>query len=800
MFPETSFTKSAERALMYAKEYVLDLSQSAVGTEHILLGMLKEQDCIAAKILSSMGITEELVYSATEDMVAKDYAEEYSIVGITPKSKEILENSYKISSRMKQKSVGTEHILLAILDDDYNVATQVLKKLNVNFNRLHDKALMACTSLNSELNQTKKTPTLDKFSRDLTKLASLGKLDNVVGREKEIDRTVQILSRRNKNNPCLIGEPGVGKTAIVEGIACKIFNRQISGNLLNKRLISVDLSSMVAGTKYRGEFEERLNKILDEVIEADNIILFIDELHTIIGAGAAEGSIDVANILKPLLARGEIQVIGATTIEEYRKHIEKDAALERRFQPVMVEPPDEKECYKILVGLREYYEKYHGVKITDDSLKCAVKLSARYIQDRFLPDKAIDLVDEAAARLRISLGVENSEIALVKSKIKMCEDKMDENLKQSKYDEASKYRESLLDLKKHLEKLRNNTNLYRPELELTAEHIAEVLSLWTGIPVTRLTEGDETSLAHMEDALKRKIIGQDEAVSLVSKAIKRGRTGIKNPQRPTGSFIFAGPTGVGKTELAKVLAKVVFGDEKSLVRIDMSEYMEQHSVSKLIGSPPGYVGFDNGGKLTETIRRKPYSIVLFDEIEKAHPDVLNVLLQVLEDGFMTDSQGRKADFKNTVIIMTTNVGASDALNKKTVGFDSSDVKNTMKKDIKKALNRSLKPEFVNRIDDIVVFNTLSKEDIEKIATKMLDELSSRLNDNDISVEFTENVIREISSKAYDEKFGARPLRRKIQGVVEDAIADAVVNGEIKKDMEYTIDFEDSLKIKEKIVV
>lgn len=800
MFPETSFTKSAERALIYAKEYVLDLGQSVVGTEHILLGMLKEQDCIASKIMNSMGITEELVYSAIEDMTAKDYVEKYSFVGITPKSKEILENSYKISSRMKQKSVGTEHIFLAILDDDYNVATQVLKKLHINFNKLHDKALMACTSVNNEIKQPKKTPVLDKFSRDLTKLAAEGKLDNVIGREKEIDRTVQILSRRTKNNPCLVGEPGVGKTAIAEGIACKIINRQISGNLLNKRLISVDLSSMVAGTKYRGEFEERLKKILDEVIEAGNIILFIDELHTIIGAGAAEGSIDAANILKPLLARGEIQVIGATTIEEYRKHIEKDAALERRFQPVMIEQPDEEECYNILVGLREHYERYHGVRITDESLKSAVKLSARYIRDRFLPDKAIDLVDEASARLRICSGIENSEMALIKSKIKICEDKMDEKLKQSRYDEASKYRENLIDLKNQLEKIRNNTNLFNPELELTAEHIAEILSVWTGIPVTKLTEGDEKSLADMEDILKRKIIGQDEAISLVSKAIKRGRTGIKNPQRPTGTFIFAGPTGVGKTELAKVLAKVVFGDEKSLIRVDMSEYMEQHSVSKLIGSPPGYVGFDNGGKLTETIRRKPYSVVLFDEIEKAHPDILNVLLQVLEDGFLTDSQGRKVDFKNTVIIMTTNIGAADVLNKNTVGFDSSNTVNSMKKDIKKALERTLKPEFVNRIDDIVVFNTLSKEDIEKIASIMLNELSSRLKENDINVEFSENVIKEISSNSFDKRYGARPLRRKIQSMVEDAIADAVVNGEIKRFKEYTIDFDDSIKIKEKIVV
>ena len=797
MFPETNFTKSAERVLIYAKEYVLELGQSAVGTEHILLGMLKEQECIAAKILQSMGVTEELVYSAIEDMVAKDYAEEYSVVGITPKTREILESSYKIATRMRQKSVGTEHIFLAILDDEFNIAAQVLKKLNVNFGRLQDKTLMACTSMNCEVKQPKKTPTLDKFSRDLTKLASEGKIDNVVGREKEIDRAVQVLSRRSKNNPCLIGEPGVGKTAIVEGIACKIFNRQLSGNLLGKRLISMDLSSMVAGTKYRGEFEERLKRILDEVIEAENIILFIDELHTIIGAGAAEGSIDAANILKPLLARGEIQLIGATTIEEYRKHIEKDAALERRFQPIMIEPPDEQECYNILVGLRGYYEKHHGVKITDESLRAAVKLSSRYIQDRFLPDKAIDLVDEAASRLKIISGAENSEIAYIKSQIKLTEDEMDANLKKSCYDDASKCRARLLNLKEQLAEIRKNSNMLQPELELTDEHIAEILSTWTGIPVTRLTAGEESALVNIEKTLKQNIIGQDDAISLVSKAIKRGRTGIKNPDRPVGSFIFAGPTGVGKTELAKLLANTVFGDERSLIRIDMSEYMEQHSVSKLMGSPPGYVGYDNGGKLTEMVRRKPYSVVLFDEIEKAHPDVLNVLLQVLEDGFMTDSQSRRVDFKNTVIIMTTNVGASEILNKKTVGFDNVNGKGTMKNDIKSSLKRCLKPEFVNRVDDIIVFNVLTKENISKIASKMLGELSARLRENDICVEFSERIIQEIADEAYDVKYGARPLRRKIQSMIEDVIADGVIKGEIKKFREYLIDYDEEIKIKEK---
>ena len=794
MFPETNFTKSAERVLLYAKEYVIEFGQSAVGTEHILLGMLKEQECIAAKILQSMGVTEELVYSAIEDMVAKDYTDEYVSVGITPKAKEIIENSYKIAGRMKQKAVGTEHIFLAILDDEFNIATQLLKKLNINFSRLQDKALIACTSMSNEMKQPKKTPTLDKFSRDLTKLAGEGKLDNVVGREKEIERAVQILSRRSKNNPCLIGEPGVGKTAIVEGIACKIQRRNLSGNLLGKRLVSIDLSSMVAGTKYRGEFEERLKRILDEVIDAENVILFIDELHTIIGAGAAEGSIDAANILKPLLARGEIQLIGATTIDEYRKHIEKDAALERRFQPVMIEQPTEDECYNILVGLRFYYERHHGVKITDESLRAAVKLSARYIQDRFLPDKAIDLVDEAASRLKISSGTENSEIANIKKRIKYMEDELDSNLKNSDFDKASDCRIKVRELKKNLENIRKNGSYLEPELVLTPEDIAEILSSQTGIPLSKITAGEENSLINMEDKLNETLIGQDTAISLVSKAIKRGRTGIKNPERPIGSFIFAGPTGVGKTELAKQLAYAVYGSEKNLIRIDMSELMEQHSVAKLIGAPPGYVGHESGGKLTEMVRRKPYSLVLFDEIEKAHPDVLNILLQVLEDGSLTDSQGHKTDFKNTIIIMTTNIGAADIMNKKTVGFDSNSDEQILSKEIGKELKKALKPEFVNRVDDIVVFNILSKEHIFKIAEKMLCQLTERLKESDIFVKFDNSVISVVAEKSYDPKYGARPLRRNIQNMIEDKIADAILSGEISKFKEYEVTFDEEIKI------
>ncbi len=795
MFSETNFTKGAERALLYAKEYVVEFGQSAIGTEHILLGMLKEQDCVASKILQSMGVTEDLVCSAVEDMAVKNYADEYVNVGITPKVREIIENSGRIAFRLKQKNIGTEHIFISILDDEYNIAVQVLKKLNVNMGRLHDKAVTACTSMSSEVKQPKKTPYLDKFSRDLTKLAAEGKLDNVIGREKEIERAVQILSRRLKNNPCLIGEPGVGKTAIVEGIAIKIQNRKLSGALAGKRIVSVDLSSMVAGTKYRGEFEERLKKVLEEVAEAENVILFIDELHTIIGAGAAEGSIDAANILKPLLARGEIQVIGATTIDEYRRHIEKDAALERRFQPVTVEQPNEEECYNILSGLRMHYEKHHGVKITDESLRAAVKLSSRYIQDRFLPDKAIDLVDEAASRLKINSGTENSEIADIKKQIKLLEEQMDSNIKNSDFDKASENRTHVLDLKRRLTDVRKKSNFAEPDLVLTAENIADVLSLWTGIPLSKLTQGDENALVKMEENLKKTLIGQDDAITLVSKAIRRGRTGIKNPERPVGSFIFAGPTGVGKTELAKQLATVVFGSEKSLIRIDMSELMEQHSVAKLIGAPPGYVGHEGGGKLTEMVRRKPYSIVLFDEIEKAHPDVLNILLQVLEDGALTDSQGHKTDFKNTVIIMTTNIGAANVMNKKTVGFDSGNQEQGMGREISSELKKALKPEFVNRVDDIVVFNVLSKEDVSKIAEKMLADLSERLKETDVLVKFDKSVVSAVAEKSYDTKYGARPLRRNIQNMVEDYIADAILKGEILKFREYEISYDEEIKVK-----
>lgn len=787
MYPKTRFTKSAERIMIYAKEYVLELGQNILGSEHILLGILKEGECIAARILLGIGITEDKVYKAVGDITTADAVDEYGTVGMTPRAREIFERAYKISDNLKQKMVGTEHILLAMIDDDNNIAVQVLRMLGVNMSKLEDKVVVACTSMSGETGTTRKTPNLDKYSRDLTELAYEGRLDNVVGRKKEIQRAIQILLRRTKNNPCLIGEPGVGKTAIAEGIAIEIINNRLGQEFKDKRLVALDLTSMVAGTKYRGEFEERLKKVLDEVVLAGNILLFVDEVHTLIGAGAAEGSIDAANIMKPMLARGEIQLIGATTITEYRRHIEKDSALERRFQPVIIEQPNEKEAFDILMGLKEKYESYHGIIITDESILSAVRLSAQYINDRFLPDKAIDLMDEAASGLKIESCYNDSSINEYKTLAENYENLMDDCLKRSDFDNANEYRKKLMSIRNKIKEY-SEQGQKNDKLILTTDRIAEVVSQWTGIPITRLSAGEETALCDMVDVLNKRIIGQADAVKAVSKAIKRGRTGIKNPKRPIGTFIFAGPTGVGKTELANQLAYTVFGDEKSLVRVDMSELMEQHSVAKLIGAPPGYVGYDDGGKLTESVRKKPYSVVLLDEIEKAHPDALNILLQVLEDGFLTDSQGHKVDFRNTVIVMTTNIGAADILNKRPVGFDS-ESKPDMSTDLNAMLKKNLKPEFINRVDDIIVFNMLSSESLVEIAKNMLEELSERLRDSGIFVSFDESVARNIIGDSYDYKYGARPLRRKVQSVIEDYIADSILNGKIERHKIYTVSYD-----------
>ena len=791
MFSENKFTKSGERALIYAKEAALEFGHSVVGTEHILLGISRESGCIAAGVLLGYGVTEEKIYSKIEQIVGFEYSSGSAQVGITPKAAEILEYAYKISGRMRQKTIGTEHILLAILEDGNNIAAQVLKELGVHLGKLSERTagLCSCTAGGSE---PVKTPVLDKFGRDLTQLAAEGRIQEVTGREKEIQRTVQILSRRTKNNPCLIGEPGVGKTAIVEGIACKMAGQELPEMFGGKRLVTLDLSSMVAGTKYRGEFEERLKKVLDEVRTAGNVVLFIDEVHTLIGAGAAEGAIDAANILKPALARGEIQLIGATTVEEYRKNVEKDAALERRFQPVYVEQPTVEETIEILKGLRPGYETHHRIRISDESIAAAARLSARYIQDRFLPDKAIDLLDEAASGLRLRSTKAVTELRRLKQKAAGLENRLDEALCASDFDRAAEYREKLEGCRKKAVRLEEERVKSKKDLPvLTGQDIAQMLSLWTGIPTAQLSDGDEEVLLNLEALLGREIIGQAEAITVLANAIRRGRTGVKNPNRPTGAFIFAGPTGVGKTELSRVLARVLFGGDQALIKLDMSEYMEKHSVSKMLGAPPGYVGHeDRGGKLTELVRRRPYSVVLFDEIEKAHPDVLNVLLQLMEDGFLTDSHGRRVDFKNTIVIMTTNAGAAELANKGVLGFEAGNRAENRKALVKDALKQQLRPEFINRVDSIVVFNRLRREDIAAIALKNLRELEQRLRESGYGVTFDESVAAWIARDGYDEKYGARPVRRLIQNRVEDFVADQILHKALTKRQESVLFVED----------
>lgn len=795
MFLETKFTKNAERVLIYAKEYASKLGQNVLSSEHLLLGMLKETECFAFKILDSFGIDEEKTYTAVKDLVLPSRDKKTSPVGITPKSREIIKRAYEFSRNCKRNAVGTEYILLAMINGKDNIATLILKQLNVNLEKMEDRILFDISS--AGLNSAgKSTPTLDKFSFDLTMLAKAGKLDNTVGREEEIKRTIQILSRRMKNNPCLIGEAGVGKTAIAEAVAKQIADKKIDGEFLNSRILSLNLTSVVAGTKYRGEFEERISKILNEAVSAKNVILFIDEIHTIVGAGSAEGSVDAANILKPMLARGEIRIIGATTDEEYKKYIQKDSALERRFQPVYVKQPSEEETFKILLGLRENYEMFHKVKISDESLKTAVSMSERYIKDRFLPDKAIDLIDESASALKLSENPTLCKIRSLNERIKEEQDMLDIHLKNSDFISASECRRLIFSLKEQLNDLLLKSEKERKTLVLMPDDIAKTVSLWTKIPVSKITDEEGKALLGMESELLNSVIGQNDAVNTVLRAVKRGRVGIKNPERPTGSFIFAGPTGVGKTYLAKCLAKCLFGSKKNMIRIDMSEFMEKHSVSKLIGSPPGYVGHDDGGTLVKSVRKNPYSVVLFDEIEKAHPDVLNILLQILDDGVLTSSEGQSADFKNTVIIMTTNIGASDFANGNTVGFDSKNsYKTDMKKNIRNALKKKLRPEFLNRVDEVLVFDVLDFESISKIAENMLFELKDRLKEQDILIEFDDSVLKMIADVSYDEKNGARPLRKNIQNLIEDKIADMILNGKIKKSLVCKITADESNNIK-----
>ena len=791
------FTNKAQEVLKRAQEAALKLGNKYVGTEHILLGLTLVSDSVAAKALESQGVTYHQVMDKIQSMTGGTSAY-YIPADFTPRAKRVVESSVQEAFRMGTGYVGTEHILIALIRENDNIAVRIMVSLDLNLQRLYDDIMnmlgegedqnSSARGMNSQGEKQEKsaTETLDKFSRDMTALAKKNKFDPIVGRDKEIERIVQILSRRTKNNPCLVGDPGVGKTAIVEGLAQKIAEGNVPDTLKNKRIVGLDLSAMVAGSKYRGEFEERMKKAVDEVKADGNIILFVDEIHTIIGAGAAEGAIDASNILKPALSRGEIQLIGATTLEEYRKHIEKDAAFERRFQPVKVEEPDEQAAVAMLKALRDKYEMHHKVTISDDAIEAAVKLSSRYVSDRFLPDKAIDLIDEAASRLRLKTFSAPDNVAEMEEKLAEMEKEKEAAIKTEEFEKAAEIKRAQDALRaqwKEAKKEWENNHENQAQV-VTREEVAEVVSVWTGVPLQSLQEEESQRLLHLEDILHQRVIGQSEAVKALAKAIRRGRVGLKDPNRPIGSFLFLGPTGVGKTELSKALAEALFGDEDAMIRIDMSEYMEKHSVSRMVGSPPGYVGYEEGGQLSEKVRRNPYSVVLFDEIEKASPDVFNVLLQVLDDGHITDGQGRKVDFKNTVIIMTSNAGARSIVEPKRVGFTSMETEEqsyqNMKKNVMEEVRHIFKPEFLNRIDDMIVFHSLTQEDILEIVKLMTKTVSKRIKENmDITVTFTDKALEKIAEEGYDKAFGARPLRRAIQSRIEDAFAEEYLMGNFK---------------------
>lgn len=800
MYRFNSFTTKANEVLNLAIKSAQAYGHNYIGTEHILIGLLSTDSTIPA--LTNNNITYEGVDRLIREEIGVGNPTSLTPDDFTPRAKRIIEISFQIARTMRNSYVSVEHLLAALLKEDDSYAVKFINELGTDSQRVFDDLISDLSSNSYDSNPQSsskkkgksKTPTLDEFGKNLTELAKQGKIDPVIGREKEIERVIQILSRRNKNNPCLIGEPGVGKTAIAEGLALKIVNGEVPEMLANKTIYSLDLTSMVAGTKYRGDFEERIKKAMDEVKDNKDVILFIDEIHNIMGAGAAEGAVDAANILKPSLARGEIQVIGATTISEYRKNIEKDAALERRFQPVTVGEPTEEETVEILKGLRDKYEAHHKVKITDDAINSAVKLSSRYINDRFLPDKAIDLIDEAASVVRLNAYTLPQNLKDMEEEIKRLNAEKQDAVNNQKFEEAAKIRDKANELKKLLDdersKWRNSSN--HDVKAVSSEEIAQVVSQWTGVPVNQLTKEESERLLNMEKFLHERIVGQDKAVSTISKAIRRGRVGLKNPNRPIGSFIFLGPTGVGKTELCKSLAEAMFGDENAIIKLDMSEYMEKHTVSKLIGAPPGYVGFDEGGQLTEKIRRKPYSVVLFDEIEKAHPDVFNMLLQILEDGVLTDSQGRKVSFKNAIIIMTSNVGASKITDEKlALGFVQEDGKKLSIEDlVMPDLKKTFKPEFLNRLDDIIVFNQLDQNDIEEIAKRMLKSLKKRTADLGIELNFTDNAITELAKEGFDKTYGARPLRRAIQSKIEDRLSELILDKTIGEGSKCTVDFSD----------
>ena len=794
------FTARAEKALEIANDLALELGHNYIGTEHILYGLCKEGTGVASKVLENQNITDEDVLREIEMLIGVgEPLSENDSLGFTPRSKRIIENSFVEARKLGSEFIGTEHLLIGIMREGDSVAVRIMMDLGVDPRKLYNEIVKVINEDGADANSSREahsknegsfnsTPTLNQFGSDVTKQAREGKLDPVIGRKNEIDRVTQILSRRTKNNPCLIGEPGVGKTAVVEGLAEKIVADDVPEMLKNKRVVSLDISGMVAGAKYRGDFEERIKKCLSEVKKAGDVILFIDEIHTIVGAGSAEGAVDAANILKPLLARGEVQVVGATTLNEYRKYIEKDSALERRFSPVTVGEPTEEETIRILEGLRDKYEAHHNVKITEGAIKAAVDLSIRYINDRFLPDKAIDLMDEAASRVKMKTYTMPDGLKELEEEIASTDREKEEAIRVQDFEKAATLRDKIKEQKEKLEKEKkkwqnkNSKNV----LNLTEEDIAEVISSWTGIPVQKITQDENEKLKHLEETLHKRVIGQNEAVEAVSKAIRRGRVGLKDPNRPIGSFLFLGPTGVGKTELSKALAESLFGNDEAMIRVDMSEYMEPHSVAKLIGSPPGYVGYDEGGQLTEKIRRKPYSVILFDEIEKAHPDVMNMLLQILDDGRLTDAQGRTVNFKNTVVIMTSNVGARMITDKNVLGFSkSSDNKESqekeyenIKKDVMAELKKQFRPEFINRIDDIIVFHKLTEEDINQIIEIMLKQVQKRLKEQEYEVEFDSSVKELVAKKGIDTNYGARPLKRAIQSNVEDKIAEAILDGKI----------------------
>ena len=790
------FTKSGEKVLAIANELASDLGHSYIGTEHLLYGLACEENGVAGKVLENQDITPEDILDKIEELIGGQVKDNFSVLGFTPRTKKILENAYLEAKKLGSNYIGTEHLLVGMMKETDSIAIRILVDLEVNPDEMLADIAKTLNEFEENINSNAEkqensnfnnTQTLNQFGNDLTKQAKEGKLDPVIGRLEETDRVIEILSRRTKNNPCLIGEPGVGKTAVIEGLAQKIINGNIPENLKNKRVITLDITSMVAGAKYRGDFEERVKKCLAEVKKAKDIILFIDEIHTIVGAGAAEGAIDAANILKPLLARGEIQVVGATTIKEYRKYIEKDSALERRFQAVNIEEPSIEDTKKILIGLRDKYEAHHNVKITDTAISAAVELSNRYINDRFLPDKAIDLIDEAAAKVKLKAFIEPEYLKNMEKELDKVVKEKEEAINTQNYERAAKLRDYENELINKLEeendrwKNRNDKKI----INIGKDDIEYVISRWTGIPIYKITETENEKLKNLEKSLHKRVIGQEEAISAVSKAIRRSRLGLKDPNRPIGSFLFLGPTGVGKTELTKALAESLFGNENSMIRMDMSEYMESHSVSKIIGSPPGYIGYDESNGLSEKVRRKPYSVILFDEIEKAHSDIMNILLQILEDGILTDSQGRTVSFKNCVIIMTSNIGARQITNRKKMGFGNEEFSenneyNEIKKSVMSELKRELKPEFINRIDEIVIFHKLTKFEIASIIDLMLEKVEERLNKQNYYIEFDKSIKKIIQEKGTDSNYGARPIRRAIQVYIEDKIAEGIINGVINK--------------------